>query len=223
VSGIGNSQIEPELVPVTDVSGGVPVPSAPVSQWNIANLITLFRIILVPVFAWALLAAGWLPIRSLSLRWLAAGIFLLAALSDKLDGHLARSRGLVTDLGKLLDPIADKALTGVAFILLAFPLREIPIWVPIVILVRELGITIMRMRLRRYSVLPAGRGGKAKTLVQSIAITLLLLPLERLPYWVMVVAWVFLALAIALTLLSGIDYALNGWELWKRAKAQGAV
>jgi len=190
-----------------------------VSQLNIANLITIFRIVLIPFFVWALLAAGWMPIRSLTLRWVAAGIFILAALSDKLDGHLARSRGRVTDLGKLLDPIADKALTGAAFILLAFPLLEIPWWVPVVIIARELAITIMRMRLRRYSVLPAGRGGKAKTLVQSIAIALLLLPLERLPYWVYIVAWVFLALAIILTILSGIDYALSGWELWRGRKS----
>ncbi|MDR2704033.1 MAG: CDP-diacylglycerol--glycerol-3-phosphate 3-phosphatidyltransferase [Cellulomonadaceae bacterium] len=192
----------------------------PVPTWNIANIITLFRIILVPVFVWALLAAGWNPIQSLTLRWVAFGIFLLAALSDKLDGHLARSRGLITDLGKLLDPIADKALMGAAFIFLAFPLLEIPWWVPVVILIRELGITLMRMRLRRYSVLPAGRGGKAKTFIQSIAIALLLLPLARLPHWVMIVAWVFLAAAIILTVLSGIDYALNGWDLRKRALAE---
>lgn len=205
-----------------NLPAAIPAEIAPppvVSPWNIANIITMFRIVLVPLFAWALLAAGWSPIRSLTLRWVAVGIFVLAALSDKLDGHLARSRNLITDLGKLLDPIADKALTGAAFILLAFPLFEIPWWVPVVILVRELGITIMRMRLRRYSVLPAGRGGKAKTFIQSIAIALLLLPLETLPYWVKIVAWVFLAAAIILTVLSGIDYAINGYELWRGRKS----
>jgi len=198
-------------------------PAAPVSPWNIANIITMIRIVLVPIFAWALLAAGWLPIRSLTLRWIAAGIFVLAALSDKLDGHLARSRGLITDLGKLLDPIADKALTGVAFVLLAFPLREIPWVIPAAILIREWGITFMRMRLRRYTVLPAGRGGKAKTFLQAIAIGLLLMPLERLPHWVMIVAYTFLAAALVLTILTGIDYALNGWDLWKAAKARKAA
>jgi len=197
----------------------------PVSNWNIANIITMIRIALVPVFAWLLLRASWNPIthridgywgvHSNTLRWWALAIFVLAAFSDKLDGHLARSRGLITDLGKLLDPIADKALTGAAFILLAFPLFEIPWWVPVVILIREWGITLMRMRLRRYAVLPAGRGGKLKTLLQSIAIPLLLLPLHILPHWVKIVAWVFLAAAIAATLLSGIDYAINGWELYK--------
>ena len=206
----------------------------PVSNWNIANILTMIRIAMIPVFAWLLLAANWQrfatgtgvatpwwnpahwqSIHNLPLRWWAFAIFILAMLTDKLDGHLARSRGLITDLGKLLDPIADKALTGAAFILLAFPLFEIPWWVPVVILVREIGITLMRMRLRRYSVLPAGRGGKAKTFIQSIAIGLLLLPLAHLPNWVHTLAWWFLGAAIAATLLSGIDYALNGWELYK--------
>jgi len=185
----------------------------------------MIRIAMIPLFAWLLLAAGWYPIRSATLRWWALGIFVLAAFSDKLDGYLARSRGLVTDLGKLLDPIADKALTGAAFILLAFPLREIPWWVPVVILIRELGITFMRMNLRKYEVLPAGRGGKAKTFVQSVAIPLLLIPglftqrlaahLHYLPNWVTYLAWAFLAAAIAATLLSGIDYALSGWDLYR--------
>lgn len=202
--------------------GAASVPVAPVSPWNIANIITMIRIVLVPVFAWALLAAGWLPIRSITLRWVACGIFVLAALSDKLDGHLARSRGLITDLGKLLDPIADKALTGVAFVLLAFPLREIPWVIPAAILIREWGITFMRMRLRRYTVLPAGRGGKAKTFLQSIAIALLLMPIETMPHWVMTVAYVFVAAALILTILTGIDYALNGWDLYQKAKARQA-
>ena len=189
----------------------------PVSPWNIANIITMIRIAMVPVFAWLLLAAGWSPIHSLTLRWWAFAVFLLAAFSDKLDGYLARSRGLVTDLGKLLDPIADKALTGAAFVLLAFPLREIPWWVPVVILIREFGITIMRMRLRKYSVLPAGRGGKAKTFVQSVAIGMLLMPLSHLPFWVTIIAWAFLAAAIVATVLSGIDYALNGYGLWRQS------
>jgi CDP-diacylglycerol--glycerol-3-phosphate 3-phosphatidyltransferase len=194
----------------------------PVSNWNIANIITMIRIALVPVFAWLLLAAGWNPVHSVALRWWAVAVFVLAAFSDKLDGHLARSRGLITDLGKLLDPIADKALTGAAFILLAFPLREIPWWVPVVILIRELGITLMRMRLRKYAVLPAGRGGKAKTFVQAVAIALLLLPLHILPTWVHTVAWVFLGAAIVLTVLSGIDYAINGWELYRARRAATA-
>ena len=195
-----------------------PTETPPVSPWNIANIITMIRIALVPVFAWLLLAAGWCPIQNVTLRWWAFAVFVIAAFSDKLDGYLARSRGLVTDLGKLLDPIADKALTGAAFILLAFPIREIPWWVPVVILIREFGITFMRMELRKYAVLPAGRGGKAKTFVQSVAIGMLLMPLALLPYWVTIVAWVFLAGAIILTVLSGIDYALNGYDLWRRSK-----
>ena len=191
-----------------------------VSPWNIANIITMARIVLVPVFAWLLLAAGWLPIRSLTLRWWAVAIFVIAAFSDKLDGHLARSRGLITDLGKLLDPIADKALTGAAFVLLAWPLLEIPWWVPVVILVREFGITFMRMYLRRFAVLPAGRGGKLKTVFQTVAISLLLMPLGRMPYWVTIIAWAFLAGAIILTVLTGIDYAISGYELKRQQRVQ---
>lgn len=204
------------------VTNGETYVKPPVSNWNIANIITMIRIALVPVFAWLLLAAGWNPIHSLTLRWWAFAIFILAAFSDKLDGHLARSRGLITDLGKLLDPIADKALTGAAFILLACPLLEIPWWVPVVILIRELGITIMRMRLRRYAVLPAGRGGKAKTFIQSVAIAMLLMPLAALPVWVHTIAWIFLAAAIILTVLSGIDYALNGWGLYRARRSERA-
>ena len=211
----------------------------PVSNWNIANILTMIRIAMVPVFAWLLLrsawqtgfpagggvhqailrpwwdAAHWHQTANLPLRWWAFAIFVLAMATDKLDGHLARSRGLITDLGKLLDPIADKALTGVAFVLLAFPLREIPWWIPAIILVREWGITIMRMRLRRYAVLPAGRGGKLKTVLQSIAIPLLLLPLATLPHWVSIVAWVVLGAATIVTLVTGIEYAISGWKLYQ--------
>ena len=218
----------------------------PVSNWNIANILTMIRIAMVPVFAWLLLRSAWQirfpagggahqailrwwdvqhwqPTAHLSLRWWAFAIFVLAMATDKLDGHLARSRGLITDLGRLLDPIADKALTGVAFVLLAFPLREIPWWIPAIILVREWGITIMRMRLRRYAVLPAGRGGKLKTVLQSVAIPLLLLPLATLPHWVSIVAWVVLGAATIVTLVTGIEYAISGWKLYKSRKQVATV
>ncbi|CAM3836122.1 CDP-diacylglycerol--glycerol-3-phosphate 3-phosphatidyltransferase [Isoptericola cucumis] len=185
------------------------------SPWNIANAVTVLRILLVPVFAWALLAEGG---ESVTWRLVATGIFLLAALSDRVDGHLARSRGLVTDVGKLLDPIADKALVGAALILLCWPLGELPWWVPTVILARELGVTVLRMVVLRYAVMPASRGGKLKTVLQIAAISVFLLPLAHLPGWFLVVAWVLLAVAIVVTVVTGIDYAVQGWRLRAAAR-----
>jgi CDP-diacylglycerol--glycerol-3-phosphate 3-phosphatidyltransferase len=173
------------------------------SPWNIANLVTMARIVLVPVFAWALLVDDG---DSMLWRLIATGIFLLAALSDRVDGHLARSRGLVTDLGKILDPIADKALTGTALVLLWWPLGELPWWVPAIILVRELGITVMRMFMLRYAVMPASRGGKIKTVLQVAAITIFLLPLAQMPDAVGVIAWIVMWAAIVVTLVTGADY-----------------
>jgi CDP-diacylglycerol--glycerol-3-phosphate 3-phosphatidyltransferase len=149
----------------------------------------------------------------------ATGIFVVAALSDKIDGHLARSRGLVTDVGKILDPIADKALVGAALILLWWPLGELPWWVPVVILARELGVTLMRMAVLRYAVMPASRGGKVKTVLQMVAITLFLLPLAHLPGFVHGVAWVIMGAAVAVTVVTGVDYAVQGWRLRAAAKA----
>ncbi|AEG44008.1 CDP-diacylglycerol--glycerol-3-phosphate 3-phosphatidyltransferase [Isoptericola variabilis] len=186
------------------------------SPWNVANLVTMARIALVPVFAWTLLVDGG---ESVGWRLAATGVFAVAALSDRLDGHLARTRGLVTDLGKLLDPIADKALVGAALVLLWWPLGELPWWVPAVILVRELAITAMRMAVLRYAVMPASRGGKIKTVLQTVAITLFVLPLDHLPGAVRVTAWVVMVAAIVVTVVTGLDYALQGWRLRRAARA----
>ncbi|PFG42800.1 CDP-diacylglycerol--glycerol-3-phosphate 3-phosphatidyltransferase [Isoptericola jiangsuensis] len=184
------------------------------SPWNIANAVTAARIALVPVFAVLLLVDDG---DSMLWRLVATGVFLLAALSDRVDGHLARSRGLVTDLGKILDPIADKALTGTALVLLWWPLGELPWWVPAVILVRELGITVMRMAMLRYAVMPASRGGKIKTVLQIAAISIFLLPLDQLPSAVTVIAWVVMAAAIVVTLVTGVDYVVQAVRLRRRA------
>ncbi|MEG3614896.1 CDP-diacylglycerol--glycerol-3-phosphate 3-phosphatidyltransferase [Isoptericola haloaureus] len=194
------------------------MPDAAPSPWNIANIVTMIRIALVPVFAAALLVDGG---ESMLWRLVATGIFLLAALSDKVDGHLARSRGLVTDLGKLLDPIADKALVGTALVLLWWPLGELPWWVPTIILARELGITLMRMAVLKYAVMPASRGGKIKTVLQVVAISLFLLPLAQLPGAVVVVAWVVMGAAIVVTVVTGVDYAVQGLRLRRRARQEG--
>ncbi|PZR55407.1 CDP-diacylglycerol--glycerol-3-phosphate 3-phosphatidyltransferase [Xylanimonas oleitrophica] len=188
-------------------------PAAP-SPWNAANAVTAARIALVPLFAWALLVDGG---ESVTWRLVATGIFVLAAASDRIDGYLARSRGMVTDLGKLLDPIADKALIGTALVLLAWPLGELPWWVPVVVLVRELGITVMRMAVLRYAVMPASRGGKLKTVLQSVAITLFVLPRAHLPGFVEVVAWVVLVAAVLVTVVTGVEYAVQGWRLRREA------
>ncbi|WP_435735624.1 CDP-diacylglycerol--glycerol-3-phosphate 3-phosphatidyltransferase [Cellulosimicrobium sp. PMB13] len=184
------------------------------SPWNSANIVTMVRILLVPVFAWALVVDGG---DSVTWRLVATGIFVLAAASDRLDGYLARRYELVTDLGKLLDPIADKLLIGTALVLLAWPLGELPWWVPVVVLVRELGITVMRLAVLKYAVMPASRGGKLKTVLQSVAITLFLLPLAHLPAWIGVVAWIVLGAAIVVTVVTGVEYAYQGWRLRRDA------
>lgn len=187
-------------------SGAVAKPS----NWNLPNAITVIRILLAPIFFVMLLvdngADG-------GLRWAAAVLFILAIATDGIDGHIARSRGLVTDLGKLLDPIADKVLTGAALIGLSI-LNELPWWVTVVILVREVGITVWRFVQLSDRVIPASRGGKLKTLVQSIAISLALLPFANLlGDWVNWVNGVFMALALILTVLTGIDYLVQAWRL----------
>ncbi len=172
------------------------------SRMNVANALTVLRIVLVPFFAVALLADGGHTVRW---RLVATGIFVLAAVTDRFDGHIARRSNSVTDLGKILDPIADKLLIGTAFVLLSY-LGDLPWWITVVVLARELTITVMRLFLLRYLVLPASRGGKAKTVLQSVAIGLYLLPLDHLPGAVEVVAAVVMAAAVVVTLATGVDY-----------------
>lgn len=189
-------------------SAGGPGRSA---NWNLPNAITLLRILLAPVFFWMLLADdgrdGWL-------RWAAAALFIVAIATDGIDGHIARSRGLVTDLGKILDPIADKLLTSGALVCLSI-LGELPWWVTGVIVVREVGITIWRLvELRRGNVVPASSGGKLKTIVQSVAISFALVPL-----WVLVGDWVhwvnglLMSAAVVLTVWSGLLYVRDAVRL----------
>lgn len=181
----------------------------PVSNWCVPNLITIVRILLVPVFVWLLFADGHVDG---PYRWAAAVLFIIAIATDSIDGHIARSRNLVTDLGKLLDPIADKALTGTALVMLSI-LGELPWWVTIVILVRELGITFWRLAVAKKRVLPAGRGGKLKTIVQAIAISLALMPLWTVfGDWIHWVNTAFMFAALVLTVWSGIDYL---WQAYR--------
>jgi CDP-diacylglycerol--glycerol-3-phosphate 3-phosphatidyltransferase len=183
---------------------------SPASWGNIANIITVVRILLAPVFIWLLLADaahdGWL-------RWVAAALFIVAILTDSVDGILARDRNLVTDAGKILDPIADKVLVGGALVALSI-LGEVWWWVTIVILVREVGITVFRFVVIRDIVIPAGVLGKIKTWVQSVAISLALVPLDHLiGAWYLWLVWILLGAALVLTVVSGAEY------LWQYARA----
>lgn len=181
----------------------------PASSGNLANIITVVRILLAPVFVVLLVLDGG---DDGPLRVAAALLFIVAIATDGVDGMLARRRNLVTDLGILLDPIADKLLTGAALVMLAV-LAELPWWVVIVILVREWGITLFRFLMLRDRVIPASRGGKLKTVVQSVAISSALLPLWAvLGDWVNVVNTVLMSAALVLTVLTGIDYLVQAWR-----------
>nr|WP_239476685.1 CDP-diacylglycerol--glycerol-3-phosphate 3-phosphatidyltransferase [Nocardia arizonensis] len=180
---------------------------AAVPLMNIANMLTMARIAIVPLFVAALFAGGghhpgW--------RITAAALFAIAAITDRFDGQLARKYGLVTDFGKLADPIADKALIGSALVGLSM-LGELPWWITLVICGREVGITLLRLAVVRRGVIPAGRGGKLKTLVQSLAIGVLLLPLSG--------AWAtagmaLMYLAVVLTVVTGLDYVGQAARVW---------
>jgi CDP-diacylglycerol--glycerol-3-phosphate 3-phosphatidyltransferase len=186
-------------------TSGVPPPGPPPPLLNIANVLTGVRLLLVPVFLLTLFADGG---QNPAWRYVATGVFVVAAITDRYDGELARSRGLVTAFGTLADPIADKALTGAALIGLA-ALSLLPWWVPIVILGRELGITLLRFLVLRHGIIAASRGGKAKTLVQMIAIGLYLLPLEGMYTAVDALRWAVMLLAVTLTVVTGFDYLVK--------------
>ena len=182
------------------------VSAVPVSSWNIANAFTMARLLLVPVFAWLLLRDGG---EDPSGRVAAFVTFAVAVATDRIDGDLARRRGLITDFGKIADPIADKALIGAALIILS-ALGELPWWVTIVVLVREIGVTVLRFVVIRHGVMPASRGGKAKTVLQAVAISLYVLPLSGLGD---VAAAVTMALAVVVTVVTGVDYVLRAARL----------
>jgi len=172
---------------------------------NIANALTGLRLVLVPVFLLFLFAGdGHQP----ASRVIAFVVFAVAVITDRLDGWLARSYDLVTEFGKLADPIADKMLIGAALIGLSM-LGDLPWWVTVVILVRELGVTLLRFAVISRGVIPASRGGKLKTLAQSIAIGLFILPLHTWPGPWSTVAWSVMGVAIALTVVTGVDYLVS--------------
>ena len=182
------------------------LPVEPAGLVNVANALTVLRIFLVPVFVWCL-AEG-----NTSWRLAALAAFGGASLTDLLDGQLARRRGLVTDFGKIADPIADKALTGAALITLSV-VGELPWWVTGLILARELGITVLRFAVIRRGVIAASRGGKLKTLLQVIAICLYILP--DMSGVLAVIAEVVMGMALVVTLVTGVDYVIRAVRMRK--------
>ncbi len=177
--------------------------------WNLPNILTMLRIALVPFFIWFLLADNgehgiW--------RWAAVVAFAAAIYTDKLDGDIARSRNLITNFGKIADPIADKLLIGSALVLLS-ALGELPWWITIVILVREWGITALRFFVIRYGVMPASRGGKLKTVVQTVAIFLFIVPLASMAPWLYWLAFAVMLAALAITVWTGVEYVFQALRL----------
>lgn len=173
---------------------------------QLPNAITILRILCAPVFVWMLLADGG---SDGPLRWWAAVLFIVAIATDGIDGYLARKHDIVTDLGKLLDPIADKALTGAAFVSLSI-LGELPVWVVVLVLARELGITVHRLVVATDHVVAAAWMGKLKTVAQAVALSLALLPLWTVVgEWIHVVNTITMSVAVVLTVASGIDYVVT--------------
>lgn len=184
----------------------------PAGLWNIANILTMARLVLVPGFVLLMFHDGGYDPAWRAYAWAA---FAIAMITDLFDGHLARRYNLVTDFGKIADPIADKAIMGAALICLSV-LGDLPWWVTGVIIFRELGITLMRFWVIRIGVIPASRGGKMKTLAQGVAVGMYILvltgPLATLRFWVM-------AVAVALTVLTGLDYVRQALVLRRAGRA----
>ncbi|WP_194949472.1 CDP-diacylglycerol--glycerol-3-phosphate 3-phosphatidyltransferase [Actinomyces trachealis] len=202
---------QPKVIKVTPRAGR----EAPLL--NIANVLTITRLILVPVFVWLMLQHGGLP------RLWATVVFVVAAMTDQLDGHLARSMNLVTNFGKIVDPIADKALTLTAFVLLSVA-GILWWWVTAVILVRELGITALRfVLLRRNVVMPASMGGKLKTTLQMLGLFCLLMPWSWFAQPAMtqpmkIFGYVAIGAALLVTVATGVDYVVKALKLSREAK-----
>jgi CDP-diacylglycerol--glycerol-3-phosphate 3-phosphatidyltransferase len=179
------------------------------------NALTVLRLVLVPVFLVLLFVApsdlGW--------RLAATLAFGVAILTDFFDGRLARKYNLVSDFGKIWDPIADKALTGAAFIGLSI-LQELPWWITILILAREWGITWMRVVMLKYGVMAAAAGGKLKTLLQAFALLMFLPGLSHLPVFGQWLAWLLMGSAFVLTIVTGGMYVMDAWKLKAQALSE---
>lgn len=175
---------------------------------NLPNALTMLRLLCVPVMVLLLFSDG---IGAGLARDSAALVFVIASITDLVDGAVARKFGQVTNFGKLADPLADKALVGSALIGLSI-LGDLPWWVTIVILVREIGVSLLRMWVIGHGVIPASRGGKLKTVVQTIAITMVLVVVPGLPWW-SVLSSLVMGTAVVLTLATGFDYLVRALRL----------
>lgn len=211
--------------PMPETSEPENVPVIP-SNLNVPNALTVLRILGVPLFGWLLLTQGG---DDVSTRIWAFVAFCLLMITDRIDGDIARAKGLVTNFGKLADPIADKALTGMAFVGLAIILSDIYPWfwaVTIVLLVREWGITLMRFVVKKYGVMPASQGGRIKTTLQSIAIGGYVLPLELWDNtFSHLLRWgthITMVVAVAFTLVTAVQYVRDAIRLRRDQKALAA-
>jgi CDP-diacylglycerol--glycerol-3-phosphate 3-phosphatidyltransferase len=195
---------------------------ATAGNWNLPNVLTGLRIVLVPVFAYALLHDGG---DSVAWRCVATAVFAGAMVTDKVDGDIARARGLVTNFGKIADPIADKAMTGMAFVGLSI-VGDIWWWVTVVVLLREWSVTLLRLSILRRVVVPAAQSGKVKTTLQAVALTGLSLPLRQVDGGLHDIGSVLfyanqaiLAVAVAMTLWSGYEFFRDVWRQRHRIRA----
>jgi CDP-diacylglycerol---glycerol-3-phosphate 3-phosphatidyltransferase len=177
---------------------------------NLANALTVLRIVLIPIFVLLMVAS---QLTMPASRMAAALAFGIASLTDFADGWIARTFNQVTSFGKLADPIADKALTGTAVVLLSV-YGVLPWWITAVILVREVGVTVLRFWVIRFGIIPASRGGKLKTVLQILAIAWYIwpftAPLQAVGPWLMLVA-------VVVTVVTGIDYVAQAWRLRRPA------
>jgi CDP-diacylglycerol--glycerol-3-phosphate 3-phosphatidyltransferase len=192
------------------------------SNWNLPNALTTLRIVMVPFFGWALLVDGGDSVLWRCVAWV---VFVAAMITDKVDGDIARSRDLVTDFGKIADPIADKALTGMAFVGLSV-IGDLWWWVTILVLVREWGITLLRLWVIRHGVMAAGRGGKLKTVLQTVALGLFVLPIKILEddwdtagslLWGLAV--LMMVAAVAVTVVTGADYVVKALTVRREGRS----
>lgn len=196
------------------------------SNWNVPNALTALRILLVPFFGWALLVDGG---SSITWRVVAATIFIVAMITDKIDGDLARKHNIVTNFGKIADPVADKALTGMAFIGLSI-IGELWWAVTALVLVREWSVTIMRLSVAKHVVIAASQGGKVKTVLQSVALGGLILPLRQFDgafgAFTTVLWWLFalaLAAAVVATVTTGAQFFRDAFAQRRAARAAASV
>ena len=181
-------------------------------NFNLPNVLTSLRILFIPLFAFLVIRGddehlGWM--------WAAFGLFVALMITDKLDGDIARARDLVTDFGKIADPIADKALMTTALVCLNV-IGVLPVWVTVVIVIREFGITLWRMAmLRRGKVMPASKGGKLKTALQTLAVGLYLCPL---PDWMETPTFVVILAAVAVTVFTGVQYLWDARSMERQGR-----